>query len=181
MIGVYDYCGHYEWTFEWLRKRGGEELVRRYWEDGIYRDSQSHATELIHSLGFEGMARYWDHTLVEEGALFTVARDEGVFRIDMHACPSKGFLLDNGLEQYHDYCDHCMGWIGPLMKDGGFGIDHEHNHRGQCWWEMREEASSQLPSEPGTLAGENDVRLKANWPGDVQNFARVRPAEKRDD
>ena len=21
MIGVYDFCGHYEWTFEWLRQR----------------------------------------------------------------------------------------------------------------------------------------------------------------
>ena len=23
MIGVYDFCGHYEWTFEWFRQQGG--------------------------------------------------------------------------------------------------------------------------------------------------------------
>ena len=29
MIGCYDFCGHYEWTFEWMRQRGGESLVLR--------------------------------------------------------------------------------------------------------------------------------------------------------
>ena len=24
MIGVYDFCGHYEWTFAWLEREGGE-------------------------------------------------------------------------------------------------------------------------------------------------------------
>ena len=55
------------------------------------------------------------------------------------------FLLRNGLEQYRDYCDHCMGWIGPVMKGAGFVVDHEHNHCGQCWWEFRRASD---PSEP---------------------------------
>ncbi len=172
MLGCYDFCGHYEWTFEWLRQQGGEPMVRRYWEECIYRVSQHHATELIHTLGFDGMAKYWDHTLAEEGAAFIATRGPRVFRIDMTGCPSKGFLIENGLEQYHDYCDHCIGWIGPLMKEGGFVIDHEHNHRGQCWWEFREAGSAEPPSEPGA-ATPDDVRLSDDWPkGPIQRFER---------
>ena len=32
MIGVYDFCGHYDWTFAWLHAQGGERLVRQYWD-----------------------------------------------------------------------------------------------------------------------------------------------------
>jgi hypothetical protein len=81
----------------------------------------------------------------------------------MHECPSKGFLIRNGLGAYHDYCDHCMGWIGPMLKRAGFAVDHEHNHRGQCWWEIRRSADNTLPSKPGTLGGSGDVRLRGDW------------------
>jgi len=83
------------------------------------------------------MAEYWTHTLTEEAAGYVATAANDVFRVDMHESPSKGFLLRNGLEQYHDYCDHCMGWIGPVMKEAGFHVNHEHNHCGKCWWEFR--------------------------------------------
>lgn len=163
MMGCYDFCGHYEWTFEWLRQQGGHELVRAYWDEAIHRDSQRHARKLILSGGFEGMKQYWGPTLEDEGAVCRNTITPEVFRIDMHECPSKGFLLRNGLEQYSDYCDHCMGWIGPLMREAGFAIDHEHNHRGQCWWEIRAADSSAAASQPGALSGEADARLRENW------------------
>lgn len=137
MIGVYDFCGHYDWTFEWLRQQGGEDLVRAYWLEAISEDSQRHARELIIGKGIDGMKEYWGHTLAEEAAGYRLTTTENSARIDMHDCPSKGFLIRNGLEQYADYCDHCMGWIGPMMKDAGFVIDHQHNHAGQCWWVIR--------------------------------------------
>lgn len=163
MIGCYDFCGHYEWTFAWLEAEGGHDLVRQYWEEGISRDSQQHARELILSQGFAGMRTYWGHTLDHEAAGYAIHANEEVFRIDMHDCPSKGFLIRNGLVQYRDYCDHCMGWIGPVMQDAGFVIDHEHNHCGQCWWEIRRKESTVAPSEAGRLAGEADVRLHPGW------------------
>jgi hypothetical protein len=163
MIGIYDFCGHYEWTFQWLHDQGGHELVRRYWDEAIHQDSQQHATDLIVKKGFEGMKEYWGHTLAEEGAEWvTTARDD-VFRIDMHVCPSKGFLLRNELKQYSDYCDHCMGWIGPLMKKAGFAIDHQHNHCGQCWWEIRPADSAPCKQPAGELAGDADVRMRPDW------------------
>lgn len=163
MIGVYDFCGHYDWTFEWLRQAGGEALVRQYWDEAIHQDSQRHAADQVGKQGFEGMANYWGHTLKHEGAGYSTTKRERVFRIDMHECPSRGFLLRNGLGAYHDYCDHCMGWIGPMLKAAGFTADHQHNHRGQCWWELRRAKDSNPSSDPGTLAGDQDVRLRPDW------------------
>lgn len=161
MLGCYDFCGHYEWTFAWLAARGGEALLHEYWDEAIHRDSQRHARALILAKGFEGMKEYWGHTLAEEAAGYQTTATDKVFRIDMHRCPSKGFLLRNGLEQFPDYCDHCIGWIGPLLKEAGYGVHHEHNHCGQCWWEIFREP--QPPSAPGTLAGPADVRTRAGW------------------
>lgn len=66
MLGCYDFCGHYDWTFDWLEKEGGEDLLHRYWEEAIHGDSQHHATEKILADGVEGMKAYWGHTLEEE-------------------------------------------------------------------------------------------------------------------
>ena len=88
--------------------------------------------------------------------------DPAFFRIDMHDCPSKGQLIKLGQEEYHDYCQHCMGWIGPIMDAAGFNIDHEHNHQGQCWWEMHP-AEPGRPAQPPPIRDEHDVRLREDW------------------
>jgi hypothetical protein len=163
MIGVYDFCGHYEWTFAWLEQQGGAELLHDYWESAICEDSQHHASALIVGKGIDGMKEYWGHTLAEEAAGYRTTATESVFRIDIHDCPSKGFLLRNGLRQYCDYCDHCIGWIGPLMKKADYVIDHEHDHAGHCWWEMRRVSDLSAPGPPGELAGEDDIRLRDDW------------------
>lgn len=182
MIGCYDFCGHYEWTFGWLERVGGQQLVRDYWNEAINHDSQRHARELILKNGFEGMAKYWGHTLLDESPDlgFNITQADAVFRVDMHDCPSKGFLLRNGLENYHDYCDHCIGWIGPLMKDAGFVIDHEHNHQGQCWWEMRPADAKGEHADVGTVAGKHDVRLRPDWPKDPAKLDRYNKANDPD-
>lgn len=164
MIGCYDFCGHYEWSFGWLEQLGGHDLVRDYWREAISKDSQTHAEELIVNHGIEGMRRYWEHTLEEEAAEHVMTSTNKVYRIDMHQCPSKGFLIRNDLNQYRDYCDHCMGWIGPMMKKAGFVVDHEHNHCGQCWWEMRKADDTTRPGGMGDLSGKNDVRFRKDWP-----------------
>jgi hypothetical protein len=108
------------------------------------------------------MARYWGHTLAEESPEkgFAITQAPGLFRLDIHDCPSKGFLLRNGLAQYRDYCDHCIGWIGPMMRDAGFKVDHEHNHLGQCWWEFRRADDA---AAPGPCDGQHDVRQLPAW------------------
>lgn len=179
MIGVYDFCGHYEWTFAWLEQRGGPELLCHYWDEAIHQDSQKHAAAMILKNGFAGMKEYWGHTLAHEGAEYRTTATETTFRIDMHSCPSKGFLIRNGLRQYSDYCDHCIGWIGPMLSRAGFTIDHQHNHCGQCWWEMRRATD---PSASETKS-EHDVRNSPDWDSSetvIDTFIRANhPNQKR--
>ena len=67
-----------------------------------------------------------------------------------------------------------MGWIGPLMKKAGFVIDHEHNHCGQCWWEMRSKDNPSPTSSIGELSGDKDVRLRADWQSPhIDQYARA--------
>lgn len=163
MLGCAEFCAYYDWTFEYLRRMYGEEAVQRYWREAISQDSQRHAFALIKAKGFEGMDEYWGHTLAEEEAGYVMTAGPGFRRIDMYACPSLGLLLKRGMQYYHDYCDHCMGWIGPLLEQCGFEINHEHNHQGQCYCEIRRRGQAGELSEPGQLAGQNDVRLRYNW------------------
>jgi len=174
MIGSYDFCGHYEFTFEWLDAEGGIDMVRAYWLEAISLDSQRHARDLIVAEGIEGMKKYWTHTLDEEAAGYAFTSDNNRFRIDMHECPSKGFLIRNGLKQYPDYCDHCIGWVGPVMRDAGFVIDHDHDHCGKCWWEFRKMDDPSKPSNIGEFAGERDVRCSPEWNhGQIDSFQRA--------
>lgn len=164
MIGCAEFCGYYDWTFEYLRRSFGEEVVHDYWVRAISEDSQRHARELIMSKGFAGMDEYWGHTLEEEEADHYSVTGENFRRGDMVACPSLGLLLKRGHQAYHDYCDHCMGWVKPIMEEAGFVEYHEHNHAGQCYSEIYPaDADPGRVSAPGELAGEHDVRLLPNW------------------
>jgi hypothetical protein len=50
-----------------------------------------------------------------------------------------------------------------MMREAGFVIDHEHNHCGQCWWEMRRADDRGGHAAPGSVAGTKDVRLRPDW------------------
>ena len=163
MIGCAEFILAYDWTFEYLRRTYGEETVRRYWHECISRDSQLHARELIVGQGFEGMDQYWGHTLAEEEAGYTSVRTDTAYRIDMYACPSQGHLQERGQAHYHDYCEHCMAWLEPIMREAGFVIHHAHNHNCQCYWEIVPTDSALPVSAAGELAGENDIRHKDGW------------------
>jgi hypothetical protein len=181
MLGVYDFCGHYEWTFDWLEERGGKELLHEYWDKAIHQDSQRHAAELILQKGIPGMKEYWGHSLSQEAAGYKTIATEKTFRIDIHDCPSKGFLIRNKLEQHRDYCDHCIGWIGPMLKRAGFTIDHQHNHCGQCWWEMKKETDNAKADAAGELAKQDDVRLGSAWKPGAQKIDTYSHANQPDD
>ncbi len=138
MLGSYDFCGHYDWTFMWLEKHGTASTLVEYWDQAIFQDSQDHATREIIASGLQGMEKYWGHTLHDEapGGGYSARIEGDRYLMEMKQCPSRGFLLMNGIEYSRDYCDHCIGWIGPLMKQAGYKINHAHNHCGQCYWEF---------------------------------------------
>jgi len=59
-------------------------------------------------------------------------------------------------------------------------VDHQHNHCGQCWWEMRRAEDATPPSGPGELSGAEDVRLRPGWLRDAPMDTYQR-ATKADD
>jgi hypothetical protein len=140
MLGCHDFCGHYEWTFHYLRRRWGQEAVRRYWAEAIGGESQRHYTEAGQRAGLRGLYNTWTRTGQDEACdwTFTLDEQQNFLRWDMRACPSKGFLLAHDLNADEDYCDHCMGWTKPLVEALGMEVvAHEHNHCGQCWGLIR--------------------------------------------
>lgn len=163
MIGAQDFCGHYEWTFEYIRRTWGQPELEAYWREAIAFDSQRHAAQLFSEHGLEGMERYWGHTLEMEEAGYVLTRTDDMVRIDMHACPSKGYLIEHGLEQHEDYCAHCMGWIGPVAERAGFSVDHEHNHQARCWWELYRKGTRPDRAALQARVGEANVEHRADW------------------
>jgi hypothetical protein len=67
-----------------------------------------------------------------------------------------------------------------MMREAGYVIDHEHNHAGQCWWEMRAATSTGEPSKLGEVAGEKDVRLRPEWKANESTLDRYHRANDPD-
>jgi len=161
MLGCQDFCGYYDWTFHYARRRFGQEAVHQLWEGAIGGDSQHHYLEAGEKEGLAGLYKCWVKTGEEEQCDWTFTLDESrnVLRWDMRQCPSKGLLIDNDLNADEDYCDHCMGWMGPLLAKAGVEVAvHEHNHCGQCWGEMRVKSK---PYQPLDLP--IDIRKDPRW------------------
>lgn len=161
MLGCQDFCGYYDWTFHYLRRRFGQEAVMEYWLKAIAEDSQRHYTIAGRERGLAGLYDTWVKSGEDEKCDWTFTLDESknVLRLDMRECPSKGFLLKNDRNADEDYCDHCIGWIQPALESIGAEVaSHEHNHCGQCWWEMR------MKGQPHqTLAVGVDICKDPRW------------------
>ena len=87
MLGVQDFIGYYDWTFEYLRRKYDEQSVQDYWAKPHPR-----LIKLFQEKGFDGMYEYWHHTLEMEEAGYTFDRSETHFRIDMFERDSKSML-----------------------------------------------------------------------------------------
>jgi len=161
MLGCHEFCGYYEWTFHYVRRHWGQAGVARLWAEAIGGESQRHYTEAARQAGLAGLYRTWVKTGEDETCDWTFTLDEAhnVLRWDMRRCPSKGFLLAHDLNADEDYCDHCAGWMIPLLEQVGVEVlEHEHNHCGQCWGNMR---MKDRPSQP--LDVESDIRYDPRW------------------
>jgi hypothetical protein len=161
MLGCQDFCGYYEWTFHHVRRRWGQEGLADLLSEAIGRDSQRHYAEAGARAGLRGLYDTWTKTGQDEHCdwTFTLDQRKNVLRCDMRRCPSKGFLVEHDLNADEDYCNHCAGWMIPMLEGiGAELVEHEHNHCGQCWMTIR---MKDRPSEP--LQVENDIRNDPRW------------------
>ena len=115
MISCKDFIPVYSEIFCYLESHFGRQEVDNYW-DAIFKVNAAKKSPLLVCLekeGLKGCFTYWNGTLNEEAAHFSMYLNEkrGFFIIDMHRCPSKGRLLELeqsiGVKPYRDYCLHC--------------------------------------------------------------------------
>jgi hypothetical protein len=118
MIGAQDFIGFFDWTFEYLRRHFGEAGVTEFFEDTLVHKLNVDALILFKEKGLEGMAEYWGYAF---GVGPKTKLTDKFFRFEMHDCPSRGYLIEKGQEAYHDFCEHCMGWITSITIVGNAG------------------------------------------------------------
>ena len=136
MISCTDFIPAYSELFKFLDAQGGRDAVERFW---CYLSDQflENLRSLLQEHGIRGCWLYWEHTLNEEAADFTMELDEdaGVFKIEMHHCPSMGRLLElDHLEPYYDYCRHCDVLYRRVLEPLGYEcqIDMSDCHEARC-------------------------------------------------
>jgi hypothetical protein len=71
------------------------------------------------------MYDYWEHIRIEENCDMTLTLTDDCFTLEMHKCPSLSKVLDNDATPCEKYCDHCQGWIKPLIKKAGFFVVYD--------------------------------------------------------
>jgi hypothetical protein len=136
MIPCTEFIPAYSELFRFLEQKGGERAVLDFWN--YLSDSfLGNLKDLVEEHGIRGCWLYWNHTLNEEAADFTMELDEdaGEFRIIMHHCPSKGRLLElRHIEPYHDYCGHCDVLYRRVLEPLGYEytFDDSKCDRAEC-------------------------------------------------
>lgn len=108
----------YNEFFKMLEAKGIDHL-RAYWME-ISRLQDSILGPYIDRAGLAGMYEYWEHIRIEENCDATLSLTDTYFEFRMHACPSLGKVMDNDAGACALYCDHCAGWIEPLMERRGY-------------------------------------------------------------
>jgi len=122
MIPCTDFIPAYSELFKTLNKINGKKAVEDFWKY-LAENFLTNLRSLVKKHGLKGCWLYWQHTLNEEAAGFTMELNEkkGFFRIKMHKCPSKGRLLKiKHIKPYHDYCRHCDVLYRHILEPLGF-------------------------------------------------------------
>ncbi|MCX6031537.1 MAG: hypothetical protein NT169_19835 [Chloroflexi bacterium] len=142
MIPCTEFIPAYSELFKYLEARGGREAVLDFWN--YLSDNFLHnLRDQVAANGIRGCWLYWNHTLNEEAADFTMELDEeaGKFAITMHRCPSKGMLLNlqhaarpgiPGFQPYHDYCGHCDVLYRRVLEPLGYEYTYDMSETDQA-------------------------------------------------
>lgn len=119
MIPSDHFVKFYAEVFKYLQKQG-PKAIRDYY-DTIAEHQKTHCLKTFREKGLAGMKEYWDHIIFEENCDADGLLDEGKsYSFYMHGCPSLGKVLDNDAGPCDIYCNHCPGWVLPVMSAAGF-------------------------------------------------------------
>lgn len=122
MIPSDHFVRFYNEVFKYLESHS-EEALKNYWLE-ISRHQELHCLELFKTKGLKGMAEYWTHIKEEENCAMTITEFPDHVEFEMHKCPSLSKVLDSDAEPMERYCDHCAGWVLPLLDKAGFVAEY---------------------------------------------------------
>lgn len=108
----------YNELFKLLEQLGRGHLVR-YWLE-ISNLQESLMQRYFEMDGYEGLYAYWDHIRKEENCDMDMQVFDDYFELRMNKCPSLSKNLDNDAGLSLNYCEHCAGWINPVLTKHGF-------------------------------------------------------------
>ena len=136
----------------------GEEHLEAYWLE-ISKNQEKHTLELFKEKGLKGMYEYWDHIRIEENCDMDLKLDDEKLELRMNVCPSLSKVLDNDAEPMKRYCDHCAGWIGPLIDkvDHHLVYDVIDRNKPQCVVKIFKDKEKAIEEE-------KNAKLLMGWP-----------------
>ena len=158
MIPSDHFTRFYNEVFKFLEKQGEEDL-QAYWLE-ISKNQEKHTLELFREKGLQGMYEYWDHIRIEENCDLDLKLEEDNLELKMNVCPSLSKVLDNDSEPMKRYCDHCAGWIGPLIDKVGYHLVYDVIDRSkpQCVVKIFKDKEKAIKEE-------KNAKLLMDWPG----------------
>lgn len=158
MIPSDHFTRFYNEVFKFLESQG-EEALQAYWLE-ISKNQERHVLELIETKGLIGMQEYWSHIRDEENCDLDIDLNEDRLELRMNLCPSLTKVTDNDAAPMGRYCDHCAGWVGPIMDKTGYHLVYDVIDRSkpQCVMRVFKDRDKAREAEKG-------AKLLMGWPG----------------
>jgi hypothetical protein len=117
MIPSDHFVRFYNEVFKALDRKGRRHLVA-YWRE-LGKLQSRELVDRFRAGGIRACYEYWRRVCVEENCKAALKLTKDYFEFRMKRCPSLAKVLDNDARPCALYCDHCMGWMEPVMKAAG--------------------------------------------------------------
>ena len=160
MIPSDHFVRFYNEVFKFIVAKGGNEIDKYY--DRISKNQEYHCLSLFKEKGLRGMFEYWEHIKIEENCDMVNHLDEDCYSFEFFSCPSLSKAVDNDADPCPEYCNHCPGWILPLMTKTGFFAVYNLIDRKLPRCEMyvyRDKTKAQLKADELVARYDKDVVL----------------------
>ena len=162
MIPSDHFTRFYNEVFKFLESRG-EEALTAYWLE-ISKSQSMLTLDFFRENGMEGMRQYWEHIRIEENCDMDLDLNDDRLELRMNVCPSLSKIQDNDAEPMERYCDHCAGWIGPIMDKLGYHLVYDVVDRQKPQCVMRVFKDKQK-----ALEFEKSAQLLMHWSGKLSD------------
>lgn len=132
MIPSDHFVRYYNEVFKSMEELGHDHLLG-YWRR-LGELQKLELAELFRHGGLQACYDYWNRILKEENCVGRLSLTQDYFEFRMERCPSLSKVLDNDATPCAFYCDHCMGWVGPVMDEVGLYpvLDMESRSEPHC-------------------------------------------------